>query len=241
MKNFALILAANLVLSGVCLASPPKFGSHTSVGIKKFGGNGGTTISGSGNGTGNTVYTPKTTFKVTDIKVDKKITGSGNGTGNSISVGSSPKLFLPKGVTKVNTTFDSKTNTGFKQYQYNGKTYKAQCFGSGFKNWSKWCWYSKCGCYCYWAPSCNCWCYWYQPWCCYLPVECTVIFPPDPNDEGPDIDDDDMDGPGGPGPGGAPVYSVGANGPPGLPQNPNVDLPVAPGPQDLVPISGKKS
>jgi hypothetical protein len=270
MKSFALILAANLTLSGVCLASPPKFSSHTS-GITKLGGKGGATISGSGNGTGNIVTTTKKTIKLDTLKNNgtnkivelKKVTNSGNGAGNTISVGknisnNSPKLFLPKGVTKVNTTFDSKSNTGFKKYQYNGKSYKAKYFGWGFKNWSKWCWYPTCGCYCYWAPCCDCWCYWYQPWGCYLPVECTVIFPPEPNGPGPD--DDDMGGPGGPGPdgfgpqgqgpGGAAAFSVGPKGPPGLPPSPTgsglpeipgVDLPVAPGPQDLVPVSGKKS
>jgi hypothetical protein len=38
-----------------------------------------------------------------------------------------------------------------------------------FHNWSRYCWSSRYGCYCYYDTSCSCWYTWSEPRCCFCP------------------------------------------------------------------------
>jgi hypothetical protein len=156
---------------------------------------------------------------------------------------------LPMNVTSVKTSYNPQTCTGQKTYCCNGKYYSVACFGSGYCGWTKSCWSAKCGCSCYWAPSCGCWCYWYQPWCCYLPMQCCDIMPPtpcnppangtpdpntgdpntgDPNTGDPNTGDPNGGGDPGTGPDDVPALSSGPNDVPGRlpdPVAPNLQMP----------------
>jgi hypothetical protein len=124
--------------------------SHASSGTPKSGSH--TTISNSGNGTGNSA-----TF-AHDLSAGKTFPINNKGQGPKISKAGFDKLGNKKFDPDYKNKFGFKFDHG---YYYKGKDHH---------HWSYCCWYPSYGCYCYWCPSTSCYYYWCQPDSCFYPI-----------------------------------------------------------------------